>query len=125
MKRTTAGLAILLALAPTGCAGPKLRTAEDVRPKRVRELCGLRETQSVNDSQALCIAQLAGLSLVEGQYTIREARSPSGESTWIIDETCSPQNPECIGIVVRRSDGAILDTRYLYVVRGYGRTSRP
>ena len=123
--RKTIVLAILLALPVIGCAGPKLRTAADVKPKQIRELCGLRETQTVNDSQALCIAQLAGLRLIEGQYTIRAARSLSDESTWIIDETCSPQNPRCIGITVRRSDGRILDTRYLYVIRGYGRASRP
>ena len=123
--RKTIALAILLALPVIGCAGPKVRTAADVKPKQVGELCGLRETQTVNESQALCIAQLAGLSLIEDQYTIREARSLSNESTWIIDETCSPQNPRCIGITVRQSDGRILDTRYLYVIKGYGLTSPP
>ena len=123
--RKTVALAMLLALPAIGCAGPKLRTAADVKPKRARELCELREGRAVTRGQALCIAQLAGLSLVDGRFTIREARSLSDESTWVIDETCSPQNPRCIGITVRRSDGAILDTRYLYVIKGYGLAPPP
>lgn len=118
--RKMVALAMLAALPAIGCAGPKLRSAADVKPKRVLELCELRAGEAATESQALCIAQLAGLNLVDGQFTIREARSLSDEPTWIIDEICGPRNPECIGITVRRSDGAILDTRYLYVIRGYG-----
>ena len=39
------------------------------------------------------------------------------------DSLCN--DARCIGITIRRSDGAILDTRYLYVIRGYGLTSQP
>ena len=121
----TVALATLFALPAIGCAGPKLRTAADVKPKRVRSQCELHEGQEVTEGQALCIARLAGLRAAAGEFTIREARSLSGESTWVIDEECGPHNPQCIGITVRRSDGVILDTRYLYVIRGYGLTSRP
>lgn len=119
MKRTIA-LALLLAWIAAGCAGPKLRTASDFKPKRARALCELREGRELTEEQALCIGRLAGLRLEAGEYTIREARSLSGESTWVIDEECSPHNPKCIGITVRSSDGMVLDTRYLYVIRGYG-----
>jgi len=118
--RRTAALALLLLLPALGCAGPKLRSAANVKPERAHRLCELRAGEEVTEGQALCIAQLAGLGLVAGEFTIREARSLSGEPTWVIDEKCGPLNPECIGITVRRSDGTILDTRYLYVIQGYG-----
>ena len=121
----TVALTMLLALPAIGCAGPKLRTAADVKPKRALSECELLEGQEVTEAQALCIARLAGLNLVAGEFTVREARSLSGESTWVIDEECSSQNPKCIGITVRSSDGVILDTRYLYVIRGYGVGSQP
>ena len=121
----TVALAMLFTLPAIGCKGPKPRSAADIKPKRVVSQCELLEGQQVTEEQALCIARLAGLSLVAREFTIREARALSGESTWVIDEECSPHNPECIGITVRRSDGAILDTRYLYVIRRYGIPPQP
>jgi len=123
MRRTIA-LALPLALLAAGCAGPKLRTASEFKPKRARALCELRAGEHLTEEQALCIGRLAGLDLVAGEFTIREARALSGDPTWIIDEKCSPHNPKCIGITVRRSDGKVLDTRYLYVIHGYGLRKR-
>ena len=120
--RAMSVLAILVGLLAGACAGgPKLREPETIKPKRMRQSCGLVEGTPLSEEQALCVARTSGLNVSEGAYTMRSASTSALEATWIIEEECGDKNPECIGIVVRQSDGAILDTRYLYVIRDYGK----
>ena len=115
-------LAILAGLIAGSCAGgPKLREPASIKPKAMRESCGLVEGTPLTEEQAICVARVSGLNVSEGAYSMRSAKTSALEATWIIDENCGDVNPECIGIVVRQSDGAILDTRYLCVVKEYGR----
>ena len=118
--RTTMALAVLAGLLAASCGGPKLREPETIKPKRMRESCGLVEGTPLTEEQALCVARTVGLNVDEGAFSLRSARTSALEATWVIDEICGDANPECIGIVVRQSDGAILETRYLYVVKEYG-----
>ena len=59
--RWKAVLAILVALLLTACAGPKLRKAAKVKPKKMSRECGVRKDIPLDEEQALCIAGLAGI----------------------------------------------------------------
>jgi hypothetical protein len=120
--RFRALLLILVGCLALSCAGPKLRSAAKVKPKAIRDSCGAVEGEALDEEQALCVARLSGLDVSEGRYSIRAGLSQEGAETWVVEEVCDRDNPECIGVVVRRSDGKILDTRYLYVIGGYGKT---
>jgi hypothetical protein len=122
--RSSAVLAALLGLVALSCGGPKLREPATVEPKTMNELCEIREGVSLTMEQAVCVARAAGLDVGEDRYSIRRGLSQKGLATWVVDEICDDANPKCIGIVVRQSDGEILDTRYLYVVREYGSAMR-
>jgi hypothetical protein len=118
--RFRAVLAILIGCLALSCAGPKLRESAKVKPKAIHNSCGAVEGQALTEEQALCVARLSGLSLDEGRYSIRRGLSQQGAETWVIEELCDRDNPECIGVVVRCSDGKILGTRYLYMIKEYG-----
>ena len=114
-------LALLIGCLALGCAGPKLRQAAKVKPEAIRSSCAAVEGQALSEEQALCVARLCGLNLDQGRYTVRRGLSQQGAATWVIEEVCDRDNLECIGVVVRQSDGKVLDTRYLYLIKEYGK----
>jgi hypothetical protein len=119
-RRVTA-LTILASLlgGAAWAAGPKLREPRKVKPSKAVRLCEVDRTAGVTRDQARCIAGLAGLRTEEGAYTLRDSRSlgENEREIWVYDEICNADNEECIGIVIRKADGKIMETRYLYVVK--------
>ena len=112
-------LACVVAAVFVGCGGPRLREPTKVKPKAARAACGEIAVTGVDRGQARCIAGLAGLNTAEGAHELREARTVAGEEIWLFEEVCDRRNPECISVEIRRSDGKLLDTRYLYVFDKY------
>jgi hypothetical protein len=112
--RTAVVIAAMLLLLPA-CGGPKLRESRVVSPEDLNGICGLTPTSEVTRSDAICIAGLAGLNLDPTALTVRASGELGGGPTWIVEEICDDRNPRCIGVAIRRSDGTIADTRYLYV----------
>ena len=106
-------VAVALPLA-TAC-GPKLRKARTVSPADVHYICGLVPGADVTRGDAICIAGLAGLNLDPDALVVSQSGELGGGPTWIVEEICDERNPRCIGVAIRRSDGTIADTRYLYV----------
>lgn len=112
---------VLLALCVVAC-GPRLREAHEVTPEQLGGLCGVTASVEVTREQAICIAGLAGLNIDGGELVVRESGELGGGPTWVVEEVCDARNPQCIGVAIRRSDGTIADTRYLYAIKA--RTDR-
>lgn len=109
------GLLVPLLVAALCCAGPKLREPKQLKPKKVGRQCGLEQGAEVSREQARCIAELAGLHVGPDEATIESRHSLRREAIWLVEERCTAQNPRCIAITIRKSDGVVLNTRYLYV----------
>lgn len=108
-----------LALLAVSCGGGTLREPARVKPAALREACAIGPG-GVTREQALCVAHRAGLRVDDGAVAVREEHTSGGPGSWVVDESCEAHPADCIGIVVSRADGSILDTRYLYVVKEYG-----
>ena len=106
-------IAILLGL--PACGGPQLRTARTVSPEDIQRVCAVAPGAEITRGDAICIATLAGLNLDASALTVTQSGELGGGPTWVVEEICDERNPRCIGVSIRRSDGTIADTRYLYL----------
>lgn len=114
----------MLALAPAGCAGPRLREIEVAEAAKLRSWCAVTDPP-VSREQARCIAGAAGIARDEAAYTVEEGADLQREPIWVVRERCEVI-PRCVEIWIRQSDGAIVNTRWLYVFDGGAdATARP
>jgi hypothetical protein len=125
MRRPPAATAWIwaLALGLACCAAPTLRQAATVSPATLRERCWITD-EGVSREQAVCVARQAGLRGDDEALHVREARTAAGVEIWIVDEDCETGPADCIGVKIDRDNGRILETRYLYAVKGYSRKLR-